>query len=395
MRTPSLYPHGTRRFSWFPPSRWLAGVVARSTAIPYAGVPHEPDAFLSRNGRLKIAKKYLHKRWLLRAYGQLRLERAQLDGSQRLLWIYAKRNFGDAVMDLAGRALLKDRGIRVDLLALPGLVPLFQEDDIFGRVYGDPSQVDASRYDAVVLSEYNLPSIRLKARHFGKLPYACLYQYFNGPDRNQIRFSYAGVNEAFALGLGPGELAALSKPYLASSAATREPVRDLLPAQPFIALAAGGVDLDRTYHRWPEFLEFLGRCEDARVPKEVVVLGSDNGLDIARQLCAGAPGNVRIRSLAGKLAFLQSREVAARAALFIGADGGLMHVAHSTATPSVTLFADGERPYLRLTEACHSIGLQGGGDVDTVEPGRIMDAALRQLQLGEIAGRSRPPFIAP
>ena len=200
-----MYPHDTRAFPWFPPARWLAGAVARSTVIPYAGVPHEPDVFLSRNGRLKIAKKNLHKRWLLRACRQLRLEREHLDSSQRLFWIYAKRNFGDAVMDLSGRALLKGRGARVDLLALPALVPLFQEDDIFGHVYGDPLEVDASRYDAVVLSEYNLPSIRLKARYFGKLPYACLYQYFNGPDRNQTRFSHAGVNKVFSLGLGADE----------------------------------------------------------------------------------------------------------------------------------------------------------------------------------------------
>lgn len=378
---PSLYPHGTRGFPWFAPTRWLDDAVARSTIIPYAGVPHEPDTFLARNGPLKIAKKYLHKRWLLRARGQLRLERAHLDGSQRLLWIYAKRNFGDATMDLAGRALLKGRGVRVDLLALPALVPLFQEDDIFGRVYGDPAQIDAGRYDAVVLSEYNLPSIRLKTRWFGELPYACLYRYFNGPDRNQIRFSYAGVNDVFSLGLGEAELAALSKPYLASSAATRESVRSLLPARPFIVLAAGGVDLNRTYHRWPEFVQLLGRCEDARVPRDIVLLGSDNGVQSARELCADAPGTMRVRSLVGELAFLQSREIVAHAALFVGADGGLMHVAHSTATPSVSLFSDREPPYLRLTDACRSIGLQGSGDVDTIAPAQILEAALRQLAL--------------
>ncbi|MGN6581475.1 MAG: glycosyltransferase family 9 protein [Bordetella sp.] len=379
MRASPLYPHDTRKLSWFPPARWLAGVVARSTVIPYPGVPHEPQVFVGRNGRLKIAKKYLHKRWLLRARRQLPLERTHLDASQRLLWIYAKRNFGDATMDLAGRVLLKRCGVRVDLLALPSLVPLFAQDDVFGHVYGDPSQVDASLYDAVVLSEYNLPSIRLKARYFGKLPYVCLYRYFNGPDRNQTRFSYAGVNEVFSLGLHADELTAISKPYLASSEATRESVRELLPARPFIALSTGGLDFNRTYHRWPEFVELLGRCEEAHMPKDIVLVGSDNGLESAQALCAAAPGKVRIHSLVGKLTFLQSREVVARAALFIGADGGLMHVAHSTPTPSVSLFSDREPPYLRLTEACRSIGLQGGGDVDTIAPDQIRDAALKQL----------------
>ncbi|MFC5430396.1 glycosyltransferase family 9 protein [Paraburkholderia denitrificans] len=86
-----------------------------------------------------------------------------------------------------------------------------------------------------------------------------------------------------------------------------------------------------------------------------------------------------IRSLTGKLAFLQAREIVAHAALFVGADGGLMHVAHSTSTPSVSLFSHREPPYLRLTEACHSIGLQCGGNVDTIEPAQIMDAVRQQL----------------
>jgi hypothetical protein len=376
---PALQQSRPKNTSWFSPASWLDHAVARSTVIPYAGVPYEPEVFLSRNSRFKIAKKYLHKQLLLKAHRQLRLERPHLDSSQRVLWIYAKRNFGDATMDLAGRALLKDSGIRLDLLALPSQVPLFREDDIFGRVYGDPLEVDASRYDAILLSEYNLPSIRLKTQYFGKLPYACLYQHFNGPDRNQTRFSYASVNDVFSLGHSVDTLAAISKPYLASSDATRESVRDLLPAQPFIVLAAGGVDPDRTYHRWPEFIDLLSRCDDARAPKDIVVLGSDNGTEIAQQLCAGAPGNVRIQTLTGKLAFLQAREVVAHAALFIGADGGLMHVAHSTATPSVSLFSHREPPYLRLTEACHSIGLQGSGNVDTIAPAQIMEAALQQL----------------
>ncbi|SDD09928.1 glycosyltransferase family 9 protein [Paraburkholderia lycopersici] len=371
--------------STFSPAGWLDNAVSRSTVIPYQGVPYEPEVFLRSTSRLKIAKKYLHKQLLLKAHRQLRLERGHLGHSQRILWIYAKRNFGDATMDMAGRALLKDKGVRIDLLALPSLVPLFNEDDVFGTVYGDPGEVDASRYDAILLSEYNLPSIRLKTRHFAKLPYACLFRYFNGPDRNQTRFSFASINDVFSLGHSADTLSAISKPYLASRATTRESVRALLPARPFIALAAGGVDPDRTYHRWPEFVELLSRYDNAPAAKEIVVLGSDNGEQIAQQLCASAPANVRIRSLTGKLAFLQAREIVAHAALFVGADGGLMHVAHTTRTPSVSLFSHREPPHLRLTEACHSIGLQGSGNVDTIAPAQIVGAVLRHLSIHEPA----------
>ena len=347
--------------------------------IPYQGVPYEPEAFLRSTSRLKIAKKYLHKRFLLRAHGQTRLEQAHLDPSQRILWVYAKRNFGDATMDMAGRALLNGLGVRIDLLALPSLVPLFSEDDVFGKIYGDPRELDASRYDAILLSEYNLPSIRIKTQHFAKLPYAGLFRYFNGPDRNQTCFSFASVNDVFSLCHDAGSLAARSKPYLSSTPATRESVRALSPAREYIVLAAGGVDPDRTYHRWSEVIELLSKYDNASAAKEIVVLGSDNGTEIAQQLCASAPANVRIRSLTGKLTFLQAREIVAHAELFLGADGGLMHVAHTTQTPSVSLFRRQEPPYLRLTEACRSIGLQGSGNVDTIPPAQVVGAVLRQL----------------
>lgn len=356
--------------------------------IPYQGVPYEPEPFLRSTSRIKIAKKYLHKQFLLRAHRQLRLEQAYLDPSQRILWVYAKRNFGDATMDMAGRALLKGLGMRVDLLALPSLAPLFNEDDVFGKVYGDPEEVDASRYDAILLSEYNLPSIRTKTGYFAKLPYAGLFRYFNGPDRNQTCFSFASVNDVFSLGHDADTLAAISKPYLASKPATCESVRGLLPARPFIAIAAGGVDPDRTYKRWPEVIELLSKYDNAGAAKEIVVLGSDNGTQIAEQLCANAPANVRIRSLTGKLAFLQAREIVAHAELFVGADGGLMHVAHTTQTPSVSLFRHQEPPYLRLTEACRSLGLQGTGNVDTIPPAQVVGAVLRQLA-------ARAPEAAP
>jgi len=73
----------------------------------------------------------------------------------------------------------------------------------------------------------------------------------------------------------------------------------------------------------------------------------------------------------------------------VGADGGLMHVAHSTPTPSVSLFSDREPPYLRLTEQCHSIGIQSTGDVDEITPAAIMSAIRTQL-----AGADKPEVAA-
>jgi heptosyltransferase-2 len=65
--------------------------------------------------------------------------------------------------------------------------------------------------------------------------------------------------------------------------------------------------------------------------------------------------------------------------LFVGCDGGLMHVAHTTETPSVTLFAHLESPHLRLTNRCRSLSIQSQGAVRDIAPDRIAGAIVERL----------------
>ncbi|MFM0209810.1 glycosyltransferase family 9 protein [Paraburkholderia sediminicola] len=360
--------------------RTVDTAISRSTRIPFAGVAHEPDVFLRKTSRAKIVKKYLHKHLLLKWHGQTRLQLSNASGVKRLLWIYTgKRNFGDATMDLSGRALLKDTGVEIDLFTLPNLHKLFEEDNIFQNVFSDLKDLSERRYDAILMSEYNLPSIKLKTKYFNKLPYACLFQYFYGPDRNQTTFSHAAVNHVFSLGYSDAEVVSISKPYLAANAHTQDSVRPFLPDDRFLAIAVGGIDANRTYRQWGALLELIDRSDDQNMPKQVVLLGSDNGLAMAEELLNRTFSKLKITSCVGKLTLLQSREMAAKASLFLGADGGLMHVAHSTPTPSVSLFSDCEPPYLRLTGKCHSIGIQSHGDVDEITPADVMSAIETQL----------------
>lgn len=367
--------------------RAVDAAVDRSTRIPYAGVAHEPEVFLSKASRASIVKKYLHKHLLLRWHRQTRLQLSSTVGVKRWLWIYTgKRNFGDATMDMSGRALLKGTDVEIDLFTLPNLHKLFEEDDVFRNVFSDLQDLSGRRYDAILMSEYNLPSIRLKTKHFSTLPYACLFQYFYGPDRNQTSFSHAAINHVFSLGYSDADIVSISKPYLATKPHTQDSVRPFLPNDRFLALAVGGLDGNRTYRHWGALLELIDRSDDPNMPMQAVLLGSDNGLAMADELLNRSFGKLKITSCVGKLTLLQSREMVANASLFVGADGGLMHVAHSTPTPSVSLFSDREPPYLRLTEQCHSIGIQSPGDVDDVAPADLMTAI--QAQLAKAAKRT-------
>ncbi|AJC22956.2 glycosyltransferase family 9 protein [Pandoraea pulmonicola] len=362
-------------------ARRLGALIEPSTRIPYAWVYHEPDVFLQRASSLTVAKKYLHRRLRLAVSGQAKLEVRHVAPDARVLWIYGgKASVGDAVMDLSGRALLRERKGPVDLLISPSLKAVFEGDDIFRHVFDDPASVNAADYDVVVLQEFNYPTLRLKRRFFPSLPFACLFRFFHGPDRNQTQFSLAAVNDVFSLGLASDELFARAKPYLREESDLPEAIARQLPCGPFIVLGMGGVEPRRTYAHWRECLQAYDVAYEPGMPAGVVLLGSGNGVDAAKGLMEAKFVHLRLTSFTGQLTLRDAKRVIANAALFVGADGGLMHVAHTTSTPSVTLFAKAEPPYLRLTPRCQSTPLQTESDVSAVAPGALADTIIETLR---------------
>ncbi len=359
---------------------YIDSCVERLTRIPYPVVPHDTESFLQTHSRIKLAKKYLHRHLSLRLAGQVKREIRRIEKGMRVLWLYTgKPNFGDAIMDLSGRSLLRNAGVTVDLLTLPKLQPLFREDDIFANVYSSIDEIDDRSYDALVLNEFNYPSIELKTKHFGKMPFVCLFRYFYGPDRNQTLFSFAAVNDVFGTGHGDIELTELAKPYLHCSEATRRAVRNRFPANPSIALAVGGINENRTYGHWLRLLRTLDAAADDSVPQQIILLGSDNGQRAADEIMRHSFERLRVASLVAQLSLLEAREAIGASRLFVGCDGGLMHVAHTTDTPSVTLFSHLEPPRLRLTRRCHSLGIQSTGRVSAIAPEAVARAIERQL----------------
>jgi len=177
---------------------YLNTCAIRLVTIPYAIVPHTGKTYLQQHSKIKLAKKFLHRYLWLKFSGQLAREIRHINKNMRVLWLYTgKSNIGDALMDMSGRALLRNIGITLDLLTLPNLYTLFSEDDIFTNVYSSFDEIQGFNYDAVLLNEFNYPSIRLKTKYFKNLPFACLFQYFHGPDRNQTLFSFAAINDGF------------------------------------------------------------------------------------------------------------------------------------------------------------------------------------------------------
>jgi heptosyltransferase-2 len=359
--------------------KFLNNAIKWTTSIPFNNVPYDQHRYLESTSKIKILKKFLHKYLYLLYNKQINLQQKNLSLKGKGLWLYTgKRNIGDAIMDLSGRALLKNHDCHIDLFTLPSLKKVFQDDDVFTSIFDDIREVDINGYDYVLLSEFNHPSIRLKVKHFKKIKFASLFGFFYGPDRNQTLFSHHAINQVFQLGFDEVTLSQIAKPYLQSNKSTNliKPIN-----QPYIALSIGGIDFDRSYQHWAEFLHLIdhGKYQLERNNLSIVLLGSDNGEDMANQILRESFKNISIHNFVGKLSILESRELISQAKIFIACDGGLMHTGHSTGTPSISLFRNQEPPEFRLTESCHSSPIQSTGDVNAIPPHDIYEAYLNLI----------------
>lgn len=365
--------------------KYLKRIIAFVTSIPYESVACNEN-FLFEDSNFLLLKKYFHKYILLMLFGQLSLERKP-NATDRILWIFSGkdhfsyRSIGDSIMDLSGRSLLKASGKKVDLLTFHNLAELFSQDDVFERIYTSINQIDVTQYDHILFTIYTPRSIRLKIRFFYTKTYSSMWKYLqiNG-QYNQITYSYAAINDLFDLGLTDNEIIQVAKPYLIINQANKNLVKSLDLSSPYIVIAVGGMDESRTYAHWAKVLELI----DVRWPElqinKIVLVGSDNGLKMSVKLSSIKYENIEVISYVNKLPLLQVAELINQAMIFVGADGGLMHVAHSTNTPTVTLFTTNIDPRYRLTQSCNSLPLQSRRDVSLIEPFEILSKIERSLK---------------
>jgi heptosyltransferase-1 len=74
----------------------------------------------------------------------------------------------------------------------------------------------------------------------------------------------------------------------------------------------------------------------------VALIGGPADRERQERVIVGAAAGGRVCGLAGRLNLIETKELVARAALFVGPDSGPMHVAASTPTPIVALFGPTE-----------------------------------------------------
>jgi len=274
--------------------------------------------------------------------------------------------------------LLIDSKHRIDLLTLPHLAKLFNDDIIFESIYTDIDSTKNNKYDYILISEFNHKSISTKIKYFKNHKFACMFRFFYGPDRNQIIFSFFSINKIFNIKHSDEFLLREARPILWTSKNVKNKIEKISLGKRYIVISIGGIDSDRTYNNWEKLLVRIH--SNNNLPRRIILLGSDNATITLKKIEKINFHKVKITSLIGKTTLNECREIIKRAEIFIGSDGGLMHIAHTTNTRTITLFGK-EPSQLRLTERINTIAIQAEKDVNEISDLIIYQNLLNTLDI--------------
>ncbi|WP_233870758.1 glycosyltransferase family 9 protein [Paraburkholderia adhaesiva] len=346
----------------------LKSFVNKILSVPDPWIFQQPIAQHNR-AWFKIMKSQIHKIFTMTRARQMRIyheldEIPRFASGSRVLLVYdGIVHIGDALMDLAGRALLEGHSVKMDVVLDPALLPVFESDPWFSRIYTDISQVQAEDYAFVILNTLNRRVIKKKAHSsLRDLPFTSLVGWFI--DRrfyNKIQFSYYSWSRILGLSRSNAELQAEARVVMGS------PIARAGLSQ--IVIAIGGKEADRTYLRWSEVLRLVD--QDKKLSQyQYALIGSRNGLSEAQSLLSHKFENINLISYVNTLTLHQTREVVGNSILFMGADGGLMHVTHTTSTPTLALFSGEVDPRARYIDNQHfnCKFIRSAGDVSEIDP---------------------------
>jgi heptosyltransferase III len=175
------------------------------------------------------------------------------------------------------------------------------------------------------------------------------------------------------------------QPVVWSAAADRNRAAHLLPSgPPFLAL---GPTANWTGKIWPpdRFAALFRRLAAGPLgPARAAILAGPGEEEqaLAAPLRAALPDAI---DLAGRLSLPEAAACLARAALFVGNDSGLMHIAAAAGTPTIGLFgptpADEYAPAGRAAAAVRS----PTGRMEDLTVEAVADAAIALLRLASAA----------
>lgn len=323
--------------------------------------------------QFKTALRYLKRRSYMLLRGQSTLKLDSIPAyAHKILWInLTAPSLGDALMDTAGRLLLRDRS--VTLLTDKKNLNLFKHDPHLQGVFEISSDslavLSKKSFDLALLDSFSPKSLAVKVRVGRSLPFVGLYGFLNAYEVHRTIYSFRRIE--WLLRLAPKASPALT---IGGKAPIKARKREL----PAIAIAIGGEWEFRTYRGWIDVLRSL-----TSLTANVYLFGSANGVETAADLEGRFRG--AIYNFVGKTSLDEVVQLMTQCDLFVGADGGLWHIASACGVPSVALHADCQlydeegRWCSRAGATPECIPLNAKHSVNEIPPAVVVDSVLRLL----------------
>jgi hypothetical protein len=317
--------------------------------------------------RAGLLRKALQRELLLLVTGQtwLRVARAPAN-IRRMLWIYNWGTVGDSLMDLAVRRTMP-ADVQLDLVIAAPLAPLFANDPQFARVY-TCIQDCRGGYDFVLLQDVGTGCVMMKLRSAFGAPFATVFGHLRGERFDRMSLAQRRFEQLFGWPAGPvqRQWLALGPRPAGHNSRTR------------VAVALGARDPRRWYRHWPAVLQaLLARWPSARPTPEFVLIGNQSALaDLGRFPPEFVAAHCRVEvdrhDLRGVADLIHGCDA------FLGADGGLMHLAVACDLPGLALFVDID-PATRLLPGTRLQSLFADAAIGDLAPERVADRWLQAL----------------
>lgn len=311
-------------------------------------------------------KKLLSRHALMIASGQQFLTRKSASGTTRkVLWYYDWGTIGDAIMDLSQRFQIPEE-ISIDLCMPYGPITLFANDTRFRRVCRSISDCDR-QYDLIIFQNLTTKTILKKIRHFPLTRFCTIMGHQRNEDFSRIHLSHERLSRFFGFERVRGPIEptiGLTAPRASASTAFH------------ILVAVGGNDKRRRFNDWPSVL----RTVDAQWPAShakptYVIVGAgayarEAAVRITEQVAAG-----RVVSQLDLQQIDTAANLIADSSFFVGADGGLMHIAAALRKHGVGVFSE-IRPEWRLHPDSKMKSIFTDGDINDIPAEQIGHAVI-------------------
>jgi heptosyltransferase-2 len=116
----------------------------------------------------------------------------------------------------------------------------------------------------------------------------------------------------------------------------------------------------------------------------IVLLGSLNGSEMARQIMHSQSNSKRIKNLVAKTSLGEAFDILKESAIMICADGGLLHMGRAARIPTLGLFSGDIHPLMRFNKDDAAFAIHKKSSVSDISPQMIISGYRRLMTAKQI-----------